>query len=273
MRLYRPVQFNPPQSRPSQFRSLLPRSILVLALALLAGCAHLGATDADAISAQLADPARSAEDRERDVRDRPQAVLELAGFRRGDTIADIFGGGGYYSEILSQIVGPKGRILLINNAAYDAYAKKGLTPRLAGNRLSNVTYSVVPNEALGLDAGTLDGAVIVLSYHDAYYADPDNGWSAIDAGQFIDQIVAALKPRGRLLIVDHAARDGTGKSEAQTLHRIEERFAVEDFRAHGLEFAGSIDVLRNREDDRTKNVFDPAIKGKTDRFVHVYRKP
>jgi predicted methyltransferase len=247
--------------------------ILVLALAMLAGCAHVGAVDANAISAQLADPARSAADRERDTRDRPQALLELTEFKRGDTVADIFGGGGYYSEILSGIVGPKGRVLLINNAAYDAYAKKGLTPRLAENRLPNVRYSIAPNEALGLDAGTLDGALIVMSYHDLYYADPDNGWPAIDAGQFIDQIVAALKPGGRLLLVDHAARDGTGKADAQTLHRIEERFTAEDFRAHGLEFAGSIEVLRNRDDDRTKNVFDPAIKGKTDRFVHLYRKP
>lgn len=246
---------------------------LSLAFAALAGCAHVGVADRDAIARQLAAPSRSADDRERDARDRPDAVLALAGFGEGETIADIFGGGGYYSEILSGIVGSRGRVLLINNAAYDAFAKKGLEPRFAGDRLPNVRYSIVPNEALGLGESTLDGALIVMSYHDLYHVDPDSGWHSIDAGQFIDQIVRALKPGGRLLIVDHAAREGTGKADAQSLHRIEEAFAIRDFKAHGLAFVGSIETLRNRDDDRSGNVFDPAVKGRTDRFVHLYRKP
>ena len=69
------------------------------------------------------------------------------------------------------------------------------------------------------------------------------------------------------------AREGSGSADAQTLHRIDETFAVRDFKAHGLDFVGSIAVLRNPDDDRTKNVFDPTIRGKTDRFVHLYRKP
>ncbi len=247
--------------------------VFIFVFAALAGCAHTGGTDRGDIARYLSAPSRSADDRARDARDRPEAVLALAGFGRGDTIADIFGGGGYYSEIMSGIVGAKGKVLLINNQPYDGFAKKGLGPRLAGNRLANVRYSIAPNDALGLGANTLDGALIVMSYHDLYVADDKDGWPAIDAGQFIDQIVAALKPGGRLLIVDHAAREGTGKADAQTLHRIEETFAVKDFKAHGLEFAGSIETLRNRDDDRSRNVFDPAIKGKTDRFVHLYRKP
>lgn len=245
----------------------------IVALSALAGCAHFGDGGGSAIERQLASPSRTADDRARDARDRPQAVLAFAGFERGDTIADIFGGGGYYSELLSAMVGPSGQVLLVNNAPYDAYAKKDLQPRLAGDRLKNVRYSIAPNEALGLGEGTLDGALIVMSYHDLYYVDPDNGWPAIDAGGFIDQIVVALKPGGRLLIVDHAAREGSGKSDAQTLHRIEEAFAMSDFKAHGLRFVGSTDLLRNQGDDRSRNVFDAAIKGRTDRFVHVYRKP
>ncbi len=246
---------------------------LILAFSAVAGCAHTGGMDRDDIARYLSAPSRSADDRARDVRDHPDAMLALAGFGRSDTVADIFGGGGYYSEIISGIVGPQGKVLLINNAPYDGFAKKGLGPRLAGNRLPNVSYSIAPNDALGLGRNTLDGALIVMSYHDLYVADDKDGWPTIDAGQFIDQIVTALKPGGRLLIVDHAAREGTGKTDAQALHRVEETFAVNDFKSHGLEFAGSIEILRNRDDDRSKNVFDPAIRGKTDRFVHLYRKP
>jgi predicted methyltransferase len=225
-----------------------------------------------ALAAALAAPGRSAEDRERDVRDRPLEVLALANWGPGDKIADIFGGGGYYAEILSQVVGESGTVRLINNPSYDGFSKKGREPRLADNRLPNVSYEVLPPSDMQLGAGGLDGALIVMSYHDLYVVG-EKGWPEIDASQFIDQIVRALKPGGRLLIVDHHARPGSGKSDASSLHRIDEAFAKADFAAHGLELVGTLDLLRAPADDHTLNVFDPAIRGKTDRFVHLYRKP
>jgi predicted methyltransferase len=135
-----------------------------------------------------------------------------------------------------------------------------------------VAYSIAPNEALGLGTNTLDGALIIMSYHDLYYADPSGGWPAIDASQFLDQLCTALKPGARLLIVDHQARAGSGKEDTQALHRIEDTFAIADFRSHCFELERSSELLRNADDDHSKNVFDPAIRGKTDRFVHVYRK-
>jgi len=225
------------------------------------------------IAKALASPARSAADRERDRRDKPQQVLEFAGFRKGMLIADIFGGGGYYSEILSRVVGKKGKVLLVNNAPYDAYVEEELTARLADQRLPNVDYLLVPNEAMGLGSNRLDGAMIVMSYHDLFYEDSESGWPAIDDKQFIDQVVTALKPGARLLIVDHAAREGTGSSVTKDLHRIDEQFTVNELRARGLQWIGSIPDLRNADDDRNLTVFDPAIRGKTDRFVHIYQKP
>ena len=71
-----------------------------------------------------------------------------------------------------------------------------------------------------------------------------------------------------LLIVDHAAVNGSGKQNTQALHRIDEAFAKTDLAARGLVFEASLEVLRNANDDRSKGVFDPSIKGKTDRFVH-----
>lgn len=248
-------------------------SFLLFTALTLSGMQPVYAGSANDIGKSLASPDRSDADRERDARDKPQQVLELAGFKKGMVIADVFGGGGYYAEILSRVVGPKGKVLLLNNAAYDAYAKKDSAPRFADGRLPNVQYQVVPNEALGLADESLDGALIVMSYHDLFYADPENGWPAIDSRQFMDQIVAGLKPGGRLLIVDHSAKAGAGSSDAQTLHRIEEQHALAQLKSYGLDWVGSIAVLRNPDDDRTLGVFDPAIKGKTDRFVHVYQKP
>lgn len=248
------------------------RTLLPLLLAALLSPGVQAGSD-QRIAKALAAPTRSADDRERDSRDQPQAVLALAGFDKGQVIADIFGGGGYYSEILSRVVGRKGEVLLVNNAPYDAYARKELAPRLDKQRLANVHYSIVANEKMQLGSARLDGALIVMSFHDLYYADPENNWPAIDTRQFIEQIVTALKPGGVLLIVDHAAKAGTGASEAQRLHRIEESFVTSELKARGLMYTGSITALRNPGDDHSLGVFDPAIRGKTDRFVHLYRKP
>lgn len=248
-------------------------ALLVACLLAVSGCASMGTSSHDAIAAAIANPARTAADRDRDGRDHPQAVLGLTNFRSGMTIADVFGGGGYYSEIIANIVGPKGRVRLINNLPYDGFSKETREPRLAGNRLANVHYEISPPEAMNLGRNSLDGALIVMSYHDLYVSSPDEGWPPIDAGQFIDQIVTALKPGAELLIVDHHARPGSGHTDTQQLHRIDEQFALADFKAHGLNLVGTLDVLRNPDDDHSKNVFDPAIRGKTDRFVHLYRKP
>ncbi len=253
--------------------ALVLASMLTATLALAAGCASVGTPAKDALAAALANPARSDSDRERDLRDHPSEVLGLAGFKPGMKIADIFGGGGYYSEIIAGIVGPRGHVRLINNLPYDGYAKISKARHFADGRLPNVSYEVLPPEAMNLGQGTLDGALIVMSYHDLYVADPADNWPAIDAGQFIDQIVASLKHGGVLLIVDHQARLGSGKDDTQKLHRIEDTYAIADFKAHGLQFVGSIPVLTNADDDHSLNVFDKAIRGKTDRFVHLYRKP
>ena len=244
-----------------------------LAFATLTGCAGVSINESASIERVLANPARTAADRERDARDKPAEVLALARFKRGDTVADLLAGGGYYSEILSGIVGPGGKVLLVNNTGYENFGKKGLATRLADGRLPNVRHVVGPSDALGMGENVLDGAVIVMSYHDLYWVDDKQGWPKIDAGQFLDQVVRVLKPGGVLLVVDHSARQGTGSSAAQDLHRIDEQFAIADFRAHGLEWEAAIPALRNPGDDRSKNVFDPAIRGKTDRFVHLYRKP
>ena len=244
-----------------------------LAVATLSGCAGVSINESADIERVLAAPSRSAADRERDAREKPAEVLALAKFRRGDTVADILAGGGYYSEILSGIVGPQGKVLLVNNPGYDGFGKKGYSERLAGNRLPNVQHIVGPSDALGMGENVLDGAVIVMSYHDLYWVDDKQGWPKVDAGQFLDQITRALKPGGVLVVVDHSAKQGTGSADAQTLHRIDEQFTIADFRRHGLEWEAAIPVLRNADDDRSKNVFDPAIRGKTDRFVHLYRKP
>jgi len=245
---------------------------LVLTLFAAAAFAAPAATDSKIYSDAVAHAGRSSQDRERDARELPAEVMAFAGFKPGMKIADVFGGGGYYTELISYVVGPKGEVVLVNNKPYENYVPDEIKARLASGRLKNVRHSVIDTRELELGSNSYDAVLIVLSYHDLYHVDPENGWPAIDAGRFLDQIHAALKPNGIFLIIDHAAKAGTGKSAAQDLHRIEEAFARSDITSHGFSFEGSFDKLRNPKDDLDKVVFDKAVRFKTDRFVHLYRK-
>ena len=69
-----------------------------------------------------------------------------------------------------------------------------------------------------------------------------------------------------------AAAAGSGSSAAQDIHRIEEAFAQRDIEGHGFKLEKTWDGYRNSADDLSKLVFDPALRGKTDRFTHLYRR-
>ncbi len=246
------------------------RSLLLVSALLFVPVAH-AAQPADYVPA-VAKSARSEKDRERDPHDRPAHIFALADLKPGMAVADIFGAGGYWSELLSYVVGPKGTVLLVNNPPYEEFGKEELATRFAKGRLKSVQHLVVDPAYMTLGTDRLDAALIVMSYHDLYWVDEKEGWPKIDAGKFLEQIHAALKPGGVFIVVDHAAKAGTGSTAAQELHRIDEEFAKQDMASHGFRLEKTWDGLRNPADDRTKSIFDPAIRGQTDRFVQVYRK-
>ena len=187
-------------------------------------------------------------------------------------VADVLGGDGYFSELLSYIVGPKGHVDLINNAPFDEWSGNDLTTRIAGKRLPNVEHQTLDLNNMGLKPGSLDAVLLIKVYHDLYWIDPDGVWPKIDSASVLDQIARALKRGGVLLVVDHSAKSGRGNADASALHRIEEEFAIKDFESHGFKVLTKSDLLRRPEDPRDQISYKPPMLGKTDKFVVVFRK-
>jgi len=232
------------------------------------------ATAADEYDAAVKHAGRPAADSARDSLDHPAEILRLAGIKPGMKVADVLAGDGYYSELLSYVVGPKGHVWLINNLAFDNWSQPDLKNRLAGNRFSNVTAETVELDDMKLPAASLDAVLLVKVYHDLYWVNtnPKNPWPKIDVGGVLDQLSRALKPGGTLLLIDHSAKAGHGKDDAGELHRIEEAFAVKDFASHGFIVVAKSDLLRRPDDARDLISYKGPALGKTDRFVLVFRK-
>jgi predicted methyltransferase len=227
---------------------------------------------ADAYDAAVAHPGRSAADLKRDALDHPAEVLRLAGIKDGMRVADVLAGDGYYSELASYLVGPKGKVFMINNAAFDHWSEGPLQERLKSGRLGNVEHQTLDLDHMNIAQGSLDAVLLIKVYHDLYWVDPTNEWPKIDAGGVLDQLARALKPGGILLLVDHSAKPGSGTAAASTLHRIDEGFAVKDFESRGLKVVARSDVLRRADDARDQISYKGPAVGKTDRFVLIFRK-
>ncbi|MGI9291551.1 MAG: hypothetical protein ACR2QG_09795, partial [Gammaproteobacteria bacterium] len=120
------------------------KQLLILCLSLvLTGCAGQSAkTDADAVSAAIANPERTAADRERDERSRPDVILGLLNIQEGDTVVDVFGGGGYYSELITGVTGPEGEVILHNNTPYSKWVMKQLQEKYIDNTVPGIRVQI-----------------------------------------------------------------------------------------------------------------------------------
>lgn len=244
------------------------KTLLFSALLLLASPTF--AAD-DFIANAINDPARPAADRERDARDKPAEVIAFAGLKPGATVIDLFSAGGYWTELLARAVGPTGKVLAVNNVPYAQYSKDGIAKRYADNRLPNVEQRLVEASHMYLPPKGADLVVIVMSYHDVYWIDEKEGWPQIDTDGFLKSLRAAIKPGGKLLIIDHNAAAGTGKEMATKLHRLNVDWAKKSLTDAGFVFDKAYEGLRNPDDPLDKMVYDPAVKGKTDRYTLLFK--
>lgn len=249
----------------------ITKAVVAAALIFAGGCSTQPSNEA-AIAEAIANESRTDEARERDARSKPAEILALFDLQRGDDVIDLMGGGGYYAELMLGVVGDEGSVILHNNTPYSRFVEKQLKERYADNQFPGIKVIKTEVDDLGLGENSLDAALMVMSYHDLYVHNPERGWDNTDVGLFFSQVRNALRPGGKLLIVDHAAEPGTGKAAAQTVHRIDEEFTRGEITGYGFEFVASSDALRNPNDDYSKMVFDKEVRGKTDRFALLFRK-
>ena len=236
--------------------------------------------DESSVLAVMQQPARLASDVERDARSQPHKIIPLLNLALGDRVIDIFGSGGYYSDLLARLLAEEGAAILHNNQGFEQWGSNILQDRYANGMPDNVVVHTRSGINLDLEPASLDGALIVMALHDLYVIPKRyNGEAYVPVGPpanvayFYEQLLAGLKPGGRFVVVDHAGEPGMGHEQTTDLHRIGEDYLRDDIEAHGFKFIGSEAALRNPYDDRARIVFDEDLQGRTDRFVLVFEKP
>jgi predicted methyltransferase len=248
-------------------RALLVSSATAAAL-LLFQQFTLAAVPAE-ISAAVADTARPAADRKRDADRKPAETLTFAGIHSGQQVAELMPGGGYYTRLLSVLVGPGGKLVAVvpSGAAADEAERTAPIKALAADpHYPNMRVKVQSVRQLALSA-PVDVVWTSQNYHDVHNV-PN-----IDIAAFNKAIFDVLKPGGLYIVIDHAALPGAPPSVTSELHRIDPEVVRREVTAAGFVLEAESPILLNPADARTTAIFDPAIRGKTAQFVFKFRKP
>jgi len=255
---------------------------VMLRKAVLVACctaAVLGSSRSEAaekipayISAAVADPGRPAEDKQRDENRKPAETVQFAGIKPGEKVVELVPGRGYFTRILSKVVGPKGHVYALSpprrpNQAPDSPDPVAATTAIAADAAySNVSVQVGPLATIAVTEPA-DVVFTAQNYHDVHNV------TAIDMGAFNKAVFNALKPGGVYIVLDHTAEPGSGARDTSTLHRIDPAIVKSEALAAGFVLAGESKILRNPQDPHTAAVFDASVRGKTDQFILKFRKP
>ena len=94
----------------------------LFSLILLSPAVEAGGQIADNVQTAMDSPYRIEQDFEKDKTRHPGEVLTFMGIKSGMTVLDLFSGGGYYTTLMSVIVGEEGAVTAHNNAAYIPFA-------------------------------------------------------------------------------------------------------------------------------------------------------
>lgn len=242
-------------------------SLLLASLALTATTAACAKpTD---YAAAVAAKDRPAAARAMDASRKPAEILDYMGLKPGMTAIDVITGAGYYAEIMGHAVGAKGKVVAFEPASFYTENKAALDA--LGGRVPTVSFVTDLRTALSPD--TYDFAMIHLNYHDFFWESEQYHVPRTDPNQVLALLFASMKKGGVVAIVDHVGPAGDTRAVVDKLHRIDPETVKADFKRAGFVFEGDSPALHSMADDHSKNVFDPAIKGKTDRFAFRFRKP
>jgi predicted methyltransferase len=212
----------------------------------------------------VANPTRTKTDRDADAHRLPAQTIAFAGVAPGMVVGEFIPGYGYFTHLLSDVVGAKGKIYGIENTRW---TNPAFDKQLMGQhrnvflRSSRFGEFDLPEK--------IDLFWITQNYHDLHLAELGH----VDIAAFNRRVFDALKPGGIYFIVDQAANPGTTEIQIAALHRIDKAQVISEVTAAGFTLVGESDALHHASDDHTRSVFDAVVRGQTDEFMLKFQRP
>ena len=224
-------------------------------------------SSADIIAQAVADPARPAGYRAADEFRKPAETLAFSGVRPGMIVGEFYPAGGYFTRMLSDVVGPEGHIYAVENAGWNDSVKDDRA-MLAEGKWKNVSLDVQPFGTVKFGK-PLDIAWVTQNYHDLKIPQYGN----VDTVAFDRAVYAALKPGGIFFILDHEGWPGMTPADIAKVHRVEKAQVIREVTSAGFQLAGEGKFLNRESDDHHLPIFDKKVRGHTDQYALKFVKP
>ncbi|MEP6785069.1 MAG: methyltransferase [Sphingomonadales bacterium] len=242
----------------------------ILAVILLAGTIGSTALSAaptspgsPAIAQAVGDASRPKADRDADALRKPAETLAFSGVKPGMVVGEFYPGGGYFTRMISDIVGPKGHVYGSENVAW-----KGPPTTELPKQLPNVSIEALPFGTVRFPV-PLDVAWVTQNYHDLKIAE----YGKVDIAAFNRAVFAALKPGGVFFVLDHEGPAGIDDAAIAKLHRVERAQVIREVTAAGFKLEAEGNFLRQVGDDHSLSIFDKKIRGHTDQYALKFVRP
>ena len=163
---------------------------------------------------------------EREMEENTSLLLKNLAVKPGMVVADIGAGSGYHSALLSKMVGT-GKVFAVDvEPEMIAY----LNARIKQEKLSRIVPVLSTEQKVSLPENTIDMMLLVDVYHEFSFP-----------YEMALSMRAALKPGGKLVLVEFRAEDPT--VPIKTIHKMSEAQAIKEFKAAGFRFDKNIDNL------------------------------
>jgi ubiquinone/menaquinone biosynthesis C-methylase UbiE len=132
---------------------------------------------------------------EREKEEAPEAAIAMMGFEKGMSVADIGAGTGYFSIRIAKRVAPTGKVYAVDVQPEMLDRLRDRTSRM---QITNVLPVLGAEADPKLPTGQIDAALMVDVYHEL--SQPQ---------RMLQAIRAALKPDGRLILLEYRKEDPT----------------------------------------------------------------
>jgi predicted methyltransferase len=222
------------------------------------------------LATALDSPIRSDAEKDRDANRRPLETLEFMRFRDNMKVLELFPGTGWYTKLLAPVLAERGKLYLaLNTNRIEGVIAR--TPELATAEVLEINPLMTSTGVHGvfdLEAFSfwLEGLDMVLTFRNAHNLSPAGRATLNDA------VFEALRPGGLYGVVDHTRRhmepDGP-----ENRRRSDPVSIIHEALQAGFEFVAWSDLHYRPDDELRYEVGRKSVKGNTDRFTFLFRKP
>lgn len=251
------------------------KSLTTLAAAAVVLATSIASADHhEAIADAIGNADRAEANSERDGARKPDQVLDFIDLDAGDLVLDYGAGGGYWAELFSGVVGDGGKVYAHQRAG-ERYDEQKAALAAQFSPFGNIELMPLDSgAAFPLGDGSVDTIMVSYLFHHMHFADGSGEMFPDSSKTLFEKFRRILRPGGTVIVIEHAAIDGSGRAESGGWHRTPPDMAKADITSVGFEFAGDApDIFHNPDDDRKNIWFETGLQGKTTTFVQKYRKP